>query len=198
LSSDLLYDEKRLLRQLAESNDKAFDLIYTTYADRLYGVAFAYTKSADFSEEVVQEVFLKLWEKRQELSHVESIEAYIYMMTRNAVINKLRTLTREREAFKKLAAFFENNTRTPEQELSFKESNQLIETAVSNLTEQQQLVYRLVRQEGLTREEVARRLNISENTVRNHMAKALQYIKAYVQQHSSGLVCLLALLLLEL
>lgn len=198
MTNDVLYDEKQLLEQLAASNEKAFDQLYANFADRLYGVAFAYTKSPAFSEEIVQDVFLKLWEKRENLAHIESLEKYIYTMTRNLIMDELKSFARERDAFKKLADFFSNNSLTPEQELSFKESNQLIEKAISHLSQQQQMVYRLAKQQGLTREEIALQLNISENTVRNHLARAMQYVREYVRQHSAGTLCLLALLLLEL
>src|SRR5690349_21151502 len=86
-----------LLHQVADGDEAAFRQLFEIYADRIYGVAFTYTKSAHLSEEIVQDVFVKLWLKRTALPDISKIADYIFIIARNRIINELRRLRLEKD-----------------------------------------------------------------------------------------------------
>lgn len=188
MSISTAYDEKLLLVQIGAGNEKAFEQIFERYSDTIYGVAFAYTKSVEMSEEVVQDVFLKIWAAREKLSKIEDFSNYIFIITRNQLLNYLNRKTREKAYLQHLSRHFNENNISPEQELLYKESNELIEKAISLLPDQQKLVYQMVKVQGMKLEEAATVLDLSRNTVRNHLSRALQFIRSFIYQNGSELV----------
>jgi RNA polymerase sigma-70 factor (family 1) len=187
-------DEKILLLQVATGSEKAFEQLYEQYADTIYGVAFTYTKSQEFSEELVQDVFLKIWTRRETLAQIDQFSNYIFIIARNHILNYLQRKIREKDCIQHLSAYFKENSITPEGELMFKESNALIEKAISHLPPQQKIIYQLVRVQGMKLKEVATRLGLTRNTVRNHLDRAVKSVQSFVQQTDRHLIFIVTLL----
>lgn len=188
--------EQEILREIASGNEKAFRQLFGRYWDNIYGIAFALTKSSGLAEEMVQDVFVKIWLKRMQLTTVICFEAYLYTIARNHIFNTLRKKVREVPFTEELIQYLSAHAHSPEQQLLLKESEMLISKAVAQLPPRQYLIYQLSRQQGLSQEEIARRLKISVNTVKSHMNKALHAIRSYLQQSSSGAAFFICMLLL--
>jgi RNA polymerase sigma-70 factor (family 1) len=188
------FNERALLYQVADGDEKAFTRLFERYSDVTYGFAIVYTKTAESAEEVVQEIFLKLWLKREKLRDIQSFPDHLFIITRNHIIDFLRKNLREKKYQQQLVRHFKEVSFTPEQQLIFKESGEIIEKAVAMLPPQQQVIYRLRRNEDMPLDEIAFTMNLSRLTVRNHLNKALGTIRAYLQAHSRELVSLLLLL----
>jgi RNA polymerase sigma-70 factor (ECF subfamily) len=188
------YDEAAILAQIAEGNEKAFEQLFEKYSDNIYGVAFNYTKSAEVAEEVTQDVFVKLWFKRKSLATLQSLENYLFIIARNHIINIFNRNKKDKNFIEHILHHFEENNATPEDILLFKESQELIAQAIATLTHQQQMVYELRRIQGLSLEEVAVKMEISRNTARNHLNRALQNIRQFLKDHSTRLVLFICLL----
>jgi len=192
-----LLDEKGLLDLVAGGDEKAFARLFELYADMTYGFAILHTKTSDSAEEVVQDIFLKLWLKRDKLREIRSFRDHLFIITRNHIIDYLRKNLREKKYQQQLARHFKEASFSPEQQLIFKESREMIEKAVALLPPRQQVIYRLRRNEDMSLDEIARKMDLSRLTVRNHLNKALGAIRTYIQAHSHELVSLLLLLLLQ-
>jgi RNA polymerase sigma-70 factor (ECF subfamily) len=188
------YDEAAILAQIAEGNEKAFEQLFEKYSDNIYGVAFNYTKSAEVAEEVTQDVFVKLWFKRKSLATLQSLENYLFIIARNHIINIFNRNKKDKNFIEHILHHFEENNATPEDILLFKESQELIAQAIATLPHQQQMVYELRRIQGLSLEEVAGKMEISRNTARNHLNRALQNIRQFLKDHSTRLVLFICLL----
>ena len=188
------YDEAAILAQIAEGNEKAFEQLFEKYCDNIYGVAFNYTKSAEVAEEVTQDVFVKLWFKRKSLATLQSLENYLFIIARNHIINIFNRNKKDKNFIEHILHHFEENNATPEDILLFKESQELIAQAIATLPHQQQMVYELRRIQGLSLEEVAVKMEISRNTARNHLNRALQNIRQFLKDHSTRLVLFICLL----
>lgn len=188
------YDEAAILAQIAEGNEKAFEQLFEKYSDNIYGVAFNYTKSAEVAEEVTQDVFVKLWFKRKSLATLQSLENYLFIIARNHIINIFNRNKKDKNFIEHILHHFEENNATPEDILLFKESQELIAQAIATLPHQQQMVYELRRIQGLSLEEVAVKMEISRNTARNHLNRALQNIQLFLRDHSTRLVLFICLL----
>jgi len=184
-------DERGLLSRVADGNERAFTQLFERYSDVAYGFAIFYTKTAESAEEVVQEIFLKLWLKREKLRDIQSFPDHLFIITRNHVIDFLRKHLREKRYQRQLIQHFKEVSFTPEQQLIFKESGEIVERAVAMLPPQQQVIYRLRRNEDMPLDEIAFTMNLSRLTVRNHLNKALGTIRAYLQAHSRELTIFL-------
>ncbi|MGO4292207.1 RNA polymerase sigma factor [Chitinophaga sp. RAB17] len=186
-----------LLIQMAAGNENAFQQLFNTYSDRIYGVAFTYTKSIEMSEEIVQDVFLTIWVKRSTLSAIRNFSDYLFIIARNKIINTLRRSKLEKSYLLQPSDTHDDLTPTPEQLYHFKETRRIIENAINLLPPQQKLIYQLNQLQGIPLGEIAIKLGLSRNTTRNHLSRAMLFIRHYVQQHSDDCYVIFLLLLLK-
>lgn len=186
--------QKYWFQQIAQGDQTAFRSLFETYWDHLYTVAMLLTKSETFSEDIVQDVFVKIWNKREELAGIEKPENYLFIIARNQIYNVMKQQKREVQYRKYVLDWFEAANDSPENNLLFKESAQLLHQAVGQLSSHQQAVYKLTREQGLSYEDTAKTLNISTSTVRNHMVNSLKIIREYLKTHASPLVFTIAML----
>lgn len=178
---DLPENERELLLRIAEGDEKAFRVFFDAYKNRFYAVVLKMTGSDATAEELVQEVFLRIWQSRQLLVGVDNTDAYFFTAVYRLVFRHYKKVAQERKLLATLADADESDHNTDESILAA-ESKRLIDEAVSRLPVQQQKVFKLTRQEGLSREQVAEHLHISPNTVRNHLADATRFIREYLNR----------------
>ncbi len=159
----------------------AFDAIYNKYCYKLREFIFLFLKQKEDTEEIVQEVFIKIWESRGKINIYASFESFLFTIAYNTTMSLLRkrmSETKSREYLKSL-----QQVSSAEQiidEIQYKELKQKVESLLKHLTPRQEEIYRLSREEGLTHEEIARKLNISENTVNNHLVRIMKFLKSHI------------------
>lgn len=178
-----LHNERDLLLKVAEGNENAFRQLFDHYSDNIYSVALVLAKSSVMAEEIVQDVFLKIWMKREQLPSIEKFDGYLFMTARNHIYNELRRKTLEQPFAEHLEQHFQESSALPEEQLLLKETKHLIQKAVAQLPTQQRSVYELSRNDGLDHAQIAEKLGISKLTVKSHMTKALQFIRQYLKEH---------------
>ena len=188
LIAALLDNENELLLQVAEGDERAFRQLFDHYWNKIYSVALTLTKSIALSEEIVQDVFLKIWLKREQLPSVERFDSFLFTVAKNHIYNELRKKTIEQPFVEHLEQHFLESSALPEQMMLLKETKQLIDKAVQQLPDQQRAVFELSRNEGLDYNAIADQLGISRSTVKNHMTKALQFLRQYLNAHRGELV----------
>lgn len=171
-------DIRNLLNRLSKNDEHAFRLIFHAFSDRVYSFSLRLTRSQETAEEMVQEVFLKIWINRTSLAAIENFHAYLYTITRNLAFNTLKRMSVEEKAKTILQREQTDIHSDTEETVIHRDYQQLLNRAISHLPPQQRLVYSLCHQEGLRYEEVAQRLNISRLTVKTHMQQALRTLKA--------------------
>lgn len=190
----ILDNENELLLLVAEGDEKAFRQLFDHYWNKIYSVALTLTKSTALSEEIVQDVFLKIWLKREQLPSVEKFDGFLFTVAKNHIYNELRKKTMEQPFVEHLEQHFLESSALPEQIMVLKETKQLIDKAVQQLPDQQRAVFELSRNEGLDYTTIADQLGISRSTVKNHMTKALQFLRQYLNAHRGELVLAATLL----
>jgi RNA polymerase sigma-70 factor (ECF subfamily) len=171
-------NEHDLLLRTSRGDEAAFAELFHTYYNRLGAFVIQLTGSLPLAEEIVQEVFIRVWEKRDKLDHVEHFHSYLYTIAKNYTFSFLKKMGRELAQKKE----WERRVLTEEEE-QVNAYRQIIEQAVSALPEQRQRVYLLSRDEGLRQAEIAERLAISLETVKKHMVLALRSIRTYAMAH---------------
>ncbi len=167
-----------LLNRLKNGDMLAFDKVYQLYSHKLFSFVFRILKNEDEAEDIVQEVFVKIWESRERLGDFKLLNSYIFTIAYNQSID----LIRKRIHNSKYLEHLKNASILQESvsiitDVEFNELSNQVDGLIQNLPERQKQVYLLHREEGLTYPEIAERLGISKNTVENHMVKALKYLR---------------------
>ena len=175
-------NERSLLEQIAAGDQKSFAVIFDHYSKAIYAFALKLTRSENQAEEILQEVFLKIWIHRSTLSEIENFPAYLNRITRNHCYNVLRRLAHEALASSELAYGMTEEVHNTENDVIGRDLQRSLNNAIDQLTPQQRLVYTMCHQDGLKYEEVADRLNLSRSTVHSHMKLALRRIRRYLIQ----------------
>ncbi len=190
------HNEKKLLHLVAKSDETAFRELFDLYRDRIYSLGMYLTRSEIVSEEIVQDVFIKVWEKREQLLSIEYFNAWLRTVARNICSNYLRSMAIEKLALKTYTAAIPSSNESPENTIIEKEQEQLLNTAILNLPPQQKKVYLLSRQGGKKQEEIAREMNISIYTVKEYMKLAQRSVRQHLENYIDKTVLLAVMLYL--
>jgi RNA polymerase sigma-70 factor (ECF subfamily) len=158
-----------------------FTTIFKTYEYRLYTLALKLTKSDLYAKDIIQEVFLKLWEHRSSMGAIQNIEAWLYRLTENKVIDFLRKASADGRLKERLWNKLPSNHQI-EQEIEVKEYDHIIQRAINQLPPQRKFIYYLNREEGLNYQQIAHELQISRHTVKNQISTALHSIRAKLSE----------------
>lgn len=178
------------ITDIANGDREAFSRFFHFFKNKVYSFSLSFTHSTEVAEEITQDVFIKLWTSRESLLEIENIEAWMSTITKNLCFNYLKKLALDRKTKSVLQhrqQFVELNV---EQYLSYKERVRQVAEAVDQLSPQQRLIFNLNRNKGLKNEEIAHQLNLSPNTVKNHMVTALRKIKSFLESHAAHLFCI--------
>jgi RNA polymerase sigma-70 factor (ECF subfamily) len=173
----LNFEESRLISLLNEGSEYAFQLIYDKHRNRIYQTAIKFLKSPIIAQDLVQDVFMKLWFERHKIEPSKPLEAWLYTVAKNNILNKLRKIANDWKAIDLLSHTIlqsENNTDLKLTEGEFKRN---LESAISKLSEQQKTVFILSRYEKLTYIQIGEKMGISPLTVKTHLSRALFAIK---------------------
>ena len=171
------------LQQIAAGDQAAFKLVYGSFYKRLYQFAFAIVKTREAAEEIVEDVFIRIWQKREDLSSVRNLRVYLYTATKNTALNYLSKKARESiaEPFDHINIGLDQSAVTPEQILITAEMFKKIQEAIEALPPRCKMIFKLVREDGLKYKEIAEILNITVNTIDVQMAIAVKRIASAVE-----------------
>jgi RNA polymerase sigma-70 factor (family 1) len=170
------HSDAQLLSLLKDGEHEAFTELYNRYWKRLFAVAANQLDHPAEAEELVQDLFLDLWNRRQDLMITSSLSSYLSVSVNYKVINRMARRHRERIYLSNLAA--DPMDHSLEEWLSFAELNERLERVLSELPEKCKLVFTLSRTKGLTRRQISRELGIAEKTVESHLTRALRQLRS--------------------
>ena len=181
-----------LFVQLAGGNEMAFRQVFHYYTPRLIPFVFSIVKSDAVAEEIVQDVFLKLWSNRHDVAQKDDPSSWLFTIAANQSLSFLRRMSVERRYIDNVKvqieqAWLENST---EDQLFLRENEALLKKAMDTLPPQQKLIFTLSRHEGLSHKEIADQLNISPNTVKNHIVTAVRTLREFIRKSSIIFFCI--------
>ena len=192
MSASPPYDEKKLLCKIAEGDEEAFRQLFHYYNKQLRPFVWKLTRSTQAADEVLQEVFLKIWLHREKLAGLDNPRAYILRIVSNESMNYLRALAKGSRLFYEIGQNPVVESPSPEESVFYRETEQVINEAIGQLPRACQQIYRMSREESMRIPEIASELNLSNNTVKNQLVKALRIIRLRVSHLLPVLlVCLL-------
>lgn len=191
--NETLGDESLLVQELSKGNILAFNTLFREYSGRLYRFAYGYLKSRDEAEELVQEVFTIIWEKRSGLKQELSFKSYLFTISFNIIRKHFRTKSHISEYLK--SGINDESDIQTSQKINYDSLYQLIADLVDQLPERRKLIFIKSRFEGLSVIEIAEELKISHKTVENQLTDALKYIRINLNRESKFIFLLIISLL---
>ncbi|MGH2644864.1 MAG: RNA polymerase sigma-70 factor [Chitinophagaceae bacterium] len=177
-----LYELQELFRKIAGGDTTAFKELFDAYKQKLYAAACKVAKSTDAAEDIVQEIFARIWENRSILKEVENPSAYIFTVAYHESFRYLKKVSSDQKLYEALRKRIKILEEGPEKKLELKETQQQIAHAIDELPPQRQLIYKLSREEGLSYKEIADKLHISPLTVKKQLQLALRNIRTVLSK----------------
>lgn len=184
LPNEIPDNEPELLLRISQGDAWAFRQLFTAYSGKVYALAIKLTKDAELAKDLTQEIFARLWVKREQLGGVLHFQGFLTTMALNLIRNHFRrkVLNAANEAF--LVNYFEESAMAPDRAMEFKEFQCMVQEAVDHLPPQLNRSFTLSRMAGMSHAEIARQMELSPLTVKSHIARALTHIRAYLEQHA--------------
>jgi len=178
---------------IAAGNERAFTELYHSYSPNIFRVAMNYTRNnTGLSEELVQAIFIKVWEKRIKLEGVKKIEDFLFVLARNTIFDYLKKEARKNIRHNHLYAVQPESENNTDLMLLEKEYSRILQHAIDRLPPQQRKVYLLAKQDGLPHDEIARRLSLATSTVHTHVKLGTRSVQKYVDTHLAGSLIIIA------
>jgi RNA polymerase sigma-70 factor (ECF subfamily) len=177
-----IIDTEEIIRRLKSDDKSALDDLFGCYYPRLYLFSKSILKIDNEIDDILQEVFVKIWLNRQKIGNAETFNAYIFTITKNGVLNLIRKNLRDHTFRDQLFLRSVAEEYQLENQLEFEEIKAGIDQIVAKLPEKRQQIFILSRTDGLSNKEISQQLNISEKTVEDHITHAIKQIKRSMKE----------------
>jgi len=184
VSDKTILSEKLLVKQLMNGNEKAFSAIFETYRDDVYGYSVSMLKTNVLAEEIVQDVFLNIWQHRDRLNPDLSFRSYVFTITRNLTFNLISKVANNRK-LKEEVFYTSQKAYSPiENRMAEADYERIKNKAIEQLPPRRRLIFEMSRVDGMSYKEISEELNISVSTVKGQTSKSLASIRDYLRTHS--------------
>jgi len=177
-------DEKKYVIALKKGSYSAFDHLFSVYKERLYAFAIGYLKMEEDAKELVQDVFVKVWEHRHSLDEEKSFGSYLFTISKNTILNYFRKKANEQNYIEYVKQHTGLRVNPVEEEIEFSELKERASGLIERLPSRQREIYRLSREKGLSNEEISRILHVSKKTVENQITLAKKFLREHLGEKS--------------
>ncbi|OCB75772.1 hypothetical protein B0A79_03340 [Flavobacterium piscis] len=175
-------DQSKLLYELSQGNELAFTKLYNEYKNIVFSTALKITKSRMLAEEVVQDVFLKIWQNHENLGEITNIENYLFIISRNHIFDMIKKIARDTSLVVD-SNYKSTSTNDTEDAIKDDQYNIILNQIVDQLPPQQQKIYKMAKWDGLSHQKIGEDLGISTETVKKHMAQALKFVRTKISPY---------------
>lgn len=192
------FHDRMLMERVAAGDRVAFTALYTRHLDNLFGYVYLFTKSEEESEEVVQKVFVNIWEHRDSLIKVKSFKGFIFRCAKNRLIDLSRSERAKAKMVALLQPLSEESEERSDSHLIVNQYSHIIDTAIQLLPEKRKEIVKLRTQDDLSLDEIAEKLSISKFVVKKQLYAGLRFIRAYLEKFGELTPTILAVMNLSL
>jgi RNA polymerase sigma-70 factor (family 1) len=182
-----------LTGKIRDGNEEAFREIYDRYHVQMFFIAKKYVKDKSLAEDAVQDIFVKLWEKRSRLDDTKPIRGFLFTMLRNHVLNMIRDRKKEIVSVAEVSMELMPKENLTEDDLIYKEYHEVVKKGLDELSDRKREVFELKAYSGHTNSEVAEMLKINIRTVKTHYYNSSRFIRNYLKNHAGIVSFLVAL-----
>lgn len=190
------HNEQEILKQVAADSRRAFKELYEHYYSVVQQYVKLFSPDQDKLDELTQDVFVRVWEKREKLVQVDSFRHYLFGITRNQVLNYIRSLRMQQRLRDMQQAPDELLTEDTDHKILYSQYYQMAVAAIDLLPAGRKKVLRMSIEEGLTLDEIAERLNISKSGVKQQLYAGMSFVRQYLLEHAGISSCLFLFLAL--
>jgi len=176
-------EQSKQVKRLISGDKLVVNELYEKYSSKLYHFAFNYLKSESDALDIVQEVFISLWNNRKKLSNTSNLEAYLFTITKNTVISVFRKKISEKQYLNDLKNKVIVNGIDTENQVNYELLSEKINQLVDQLPPQRKRVYKLSKEQNFANKLIAKELNISIKTVEDHITKARKFLKKNLNEY---------------
>ncbi|WP_317194681.1 RNA polymerase sigma-70 factor [Algoriphagus lutimaris] len=187
--------DQMIFQSIKSGDEKALEMLFKEYYQPLCRYANSYLEDPADAEEVVQSCFIKLWEKRENISIQSSVKSYLYQIIRNACLNEIKHQKVKKNYGDMITQQGEQHSEASDQSTLKGELEEKIALALQSLPQQCRLIFTMSRFEELKYQEIADQLNLSIKTVENQMGKALKLMRTQLQEYLPLIALLLHIIL---
>jgi RNA polymerase sigma-70 factor (family 1) len=195
LSYSALHNESMILHQIGEGSEEAFAELFDHYHPNIYSTVVRLTGDREKAEELVQDVFLKVWTNRHTLPEIQHFAAWLYTIATNetfTALDKAKRAKKRMSAAANTADFTPHIiSETPADHFEEKEYATLLHHAIQRLPEKQQRTYKMIREQGMSRQEVAIILGVAPETVKEHLSRAMKSVRSFCLENGQLLALIL-------
>lgn len=172
-------------------NTKDFKSVFETYSDKVNGFFIKFIKDQDLAKDLSQDIFLKLFEKKEVIENIEDLDGYVYLMCRNLAFDHMRKAAYDKK-YRSYITKISSESQLPEVESKIESDfyKKILEHSLEKLPDQQRIIFNLSKKEGLSHQKIAEKLNISTQTVANHLCQALKNIRSTASNPDVDLIAL--------
>ena len=187
-------NEKYCLSHLKKGDTNAFDHIFHQYKRLIFSYCLKFIKSRSLAEELTHDVFIKVWEKREDINTELSFKAYLHTICRNHIINYLKKASRSDHLREEIKDNMPCERYSLENQIIFNEYSAILNQAIEQLPPKRKQIYQLCMLKGKSYEDVAFQYSISRNAVKDHMIKAGKFVRQYLSIHADLILTFLVLI----
>ncbi|RKD86379.1 RNA polymerase sigma factor [Mangrovibacterium diazotrophicum] len=185
-----------LVEKFCNGDIDAFDQIFSKYGDRLFGFALGYLKSKEETEELVQDVFLKIWENRKNLKKEASLKSYLFTIAYHNICLHFRK-KRRHTRFLLEKSISENNIVDLEEQLEYRATIEELDKLIDKLPAKQKAIFIKSRKEGKSTREIAKEMNLAPGTVDNNISAAIKFLRQHISPNNLGMLLFFAIFITE-
>ncbi|MBO9633565.1 MAG: RNA polymerase sigma-70 factor [Chitinophagaceae bacterium] len=189
------WDEENIKARCSAGDREAFTLLYSYYYKPLYRHIQLFTQSRETTEEIIQNVFVKIWEQRQSLSSVRDLKPYLYRAAKNMLLNHLRKMSTEQKVLRIHSVSGSGSEDPVSAHIDSKDYKRLLQEALEQLTEKRKRIFLLRMEENLSLDEIAAQLSISRSVVKKQLYAAIASVRDYIHRQGGISASLLMLLI---
>lgn len=179
-----------LLAEVSNGSQVAFNKLVKLYWNKVYSHSLAYSKSTFKAQEITQDIFLRVWQKKETLTQIQDFDNYLFILSRNHIISAMRKKLLETSIDNEYVEGLLEDILLPDQQLQLKQTYETVIHGIDEMPPTRKKVFILSRFEGKTYNEIAGLMHISKNTVKEHITSGLSFLRKYVQSHSNLLLTL--------
>ena len=176
--------DTELVNLLIRNDEAAYSELYIRYKDKLYYFCLNLLKSKEEANDIVQEIFIRIWETRNFINPDLSFSSFLYTMARNRILNYFRDIDIDVKVKSIIAQINPVEEDIIESELIYTEYQKILKEAIEALPPQRKKIFNMSREDNMTHKEIAAQLGISVNTVQEHISESLRFIKNHFSKYT--------------
>jgi RNA polymerase sigma-70 factor (ECF subfamily) len=171
-------DLTKIIKELAKDSDASLEVLFNYYYPRLYNFSKSFLKLEEGIDDILQEVFVKIWQNRKTINNTDTFNSYIFTITRNLLLNELRTRLNKQNLMEEVRKHSVASEYSLLEEIQYAELKEKVDNIIGELPERQKEIFILSRTEGLSHKEIAEKLGIKTKTVEYHITLAVRSLRS--------------------